>query len=298
MPWSRVRHFWNTLKRTGREFFQGEPMTEAGSLAYTTIFALPGVLIMALMVASTFYDEGAVREALYGQAGALIGNNTAKDLESIVQSANRPKSGDLARVLGVIALAVSATTLFASLQSSLNRIWGVKQKPGKAVVRYLLTRLTSLALIGSFGFLLLVSLILDAAMVAVGERLGAWLPASTVLVGVLSLCISFAVVTTVFAMVFKFLPDMRIAWRTVWSGALFTAALFTVGKYLIGLYIAKTGAGDAYGAGGAVIIIMLWVYYSAILTLFGAQFTFVTAKEHGERMKPLPHAEKQPARSV
>ena len=287
-----IAHFWSTLKRSGQEFFKGDPLTEASSLAFTTIFALPGVLILALMVASTFYDAAAVREALYGQAGSLIGASTANDLAGIVQNADKKKTGIFSQVLGLVALAVSASALFASLQNSLNRIWKVKQKPGKAIVRYLLTRLTSLALISSFGFLLLVSLVVDAAVVAIGERLGAWLPAGTMLVGVAGLFLSFAVVTTVFAMVFKFLPDMRIAWRTVWVGSLFTALLFSGGKYLIGLYIAKTGAGDAYGAGGALIIIMLWVYYAAILTLFGAQFTYVTALQRGEHMQPLPHAVK------
>ena len=292
-----LAHFWATLKRTATEFTAGDPFTEAGSLAYTTIFALPGVIILTLMAASTLYDEATVRAALFGEARTFIGTSTAADLEAMVQSASRPKTGLFARILGIIALAVSATALFAALQKSLNRVWGVKPEPGKAILRYLLTRLISLGLISAFGFLLLVSLVLDAGMVAIGERLGNWLPASSWIIGVLGLALSFAVVTTVFAVVFKFLPDLRISWRSVWMGSLFTAALFTVGKYLIGLYIAKTGAGDAYGAGGAVIVIMLWVYYSSILTLFGAQFTAVTAKEHGERITPLPHAEREPTQA-
>ncbi|MEO8588666.1 MAG: YihY/virulence factor BrkB family protein [Flavobacteriales bacterium] len=292
----RILAFWTTLKDTALEFKKIDPLKEASSLAFTTIFAIPGVLIITLMVASAFYDADAVREALYTQAGGFIGAQTSQDLQGIVQKASATESGLFSKILGIGALALSATTAFAALQSSLNKIWRVEQEPGRAILRYLFSRLTSLALIGAFGFLLLISMVLDTALVAIAERAGKFLPGHAILVGIAGLILSLGVVTLVFALVFKFLPDVRVRWRSVWMGALFTAALFTLGKYLIALYIAKTGAGNAYGAGGAVIIIMLWVYYSSIILLFGAQYTFVAARKHGERIEPAPHAVRTSAR--
>ena len=286
----RATGFWQLLKNTATEFKKVDPFTEASSLAYTTIFAIPGVLLVTLMVASAFYDSEAVQEALYSQAGGFIGEKTSGDLRGMVQHAGASKSGLFAKIMGIVALVISATTAFASLQSSLNKIWRVEPEPGRAVWRYLFTRLTSLALIAAFGFLLLVSMVLETVLVAVADRTGGAEEERTWLFTALAVVLSFGVITLIFSLVFKFLPDVRIRWRSVWTGALFTAALFTLGKFLIGLYIAKTGAGDAYGAGGAVIIIMLWVYYSSIILLFGAQYTYVVARKHGERVDPAPHA--------
>jgi len=282
--------FWTRIKETATQFKKVGPLTEASSLAFTTIFAIPGVLIITLMVASTFYDSEAVQEALYSQAGGFIGERTSEDLRGMVQKAGTSKSGLFAKIMGIAALVTSATTAFASLQSSLNKIWRVEQEPGRAVWRYLLSRATSLGLIASFGFLLLVSMVLDTALVSIAERTGGAEEERTWFFAAVAFILSFGVITLVFSLVFKFLPDVRIRWRSVWTGALFTAALFTIGKFLIGLYIAKSGAGDAYGAGGAVIIIMLWVYYSSIILLFGAQYTYVVAQQHGEPVAPAKHA--------
>lgn len=289
---ARLLEFWSRIKKSSTAFKEVDPLTEASSLAFTTIFAIPGVLIITVMVASAFYDTDAVQNALYTQAGGLLGASTSKDLQDMVQNAETSETGLFAKIMGIAALVLSATTAFASLQSSLNKIWRVEQKPGRAIVRYLLTRLTSLGLIAAFGFLLLVSMVLDTVLVAVADRLGGAAEERTILAAVLATLLSYGVIALVFGLIFKFLPDVRIRWRSVWVGALFTAALFTIGKFLIGLYIANSGAGDAYGAGGAVIIIMLWVYYSSILVLFGAQYTQVTANVHGERIVPAPHAVK------
>ncbi len=282
--------FWSRIKRTAGEFQKADPFTEASSLAYTTIFAIPGVLLITLLVASTFYDAEAVQKALYAQAGGFIGTETSKDLQAMVENAGRAKSGLFAKIMGITALVISATAAFASLQSSLNKIWRVEPKPGRAIWRYLASRLLSLALIAAFGFLLLVSMVLDTVLVAIADRAGGAEEERTWFFATIAFLVSYGVITLVFGLVFKFLPDVRIRWRSVWVGAIFTAALFTVGKFLIGLYITRTGAGDSYGAGGAVIIIMLWVYYSSIILLFGAQYTNVTALEHGDRVVPAPHA--------
>jgi membrane protein len=282
----RKRHIFARLKRTGKLFAEVDPFTEAASLAFTTVFAIPGVVIIALAVASTFHDAEAVREALYQQAGGFVGEDTAASLREIVEKSLGSESGLFAKVMGGVALVISATAAFASLQGSLNRIWRVGRAPGSTIVRYLLSRAISLGLIAALGFVLLISMVIDAMMAMVLNGVGLGNDAEDRLAGMLGMVISYGTVTLVFALVFKFLPDVRIAWRAVWVGALFTAALFTLGKFLFGLYLAKSDAGSAYGAGGTVVVVLLWVFYSSILMLFGAQYTYVSARERGDRITP------------
>ena len=288
---SRWKRFRVTLVLAAKEFIAGDPLGQAAAIAYYTIFSLPAVLIITVMVAATVYDASTVREALLAQAGQLIGASTAGSLRDMLANAEVTETRFMVKVLGVAALIVSAGSVFASLQSALNRVWGLKAKPGRAIGRYLGTRLLSLALLGSFGFLMLVSLVLDTALVAFGEKLSIWLSEFTVtVVAVLNVLVSFGVITLIFAMIFKVLPDARIRWRDVFSGAVITALLFTLGKYLIGLYISLAGVGDTYGAAGAVVIILVWVYYSTVIVLYGAHFTHVFTREHGAGIIPAPHA--------
>lgn len=289
--WSRTRRLGSTLLQAGKEFVANDPFSQAAAIAYYTIFSLPAVLIITVMVAATVYDASTVREALLAQAGKLIGATTALSLRDMLTNAQITETRFFVKVLGVVALIVSAGSVFASLQSALNGVWGVKAKPGRAVGRYLTTRLLSLALLGSFGFLMLVSLVLDTALVAFSGRLSLWLSEFTVMVvAVLNLLISFGVITLVFAMIFKVLPDARIRWRDVISGAIITALLFTLGKYLIGSYISLAGVGDTYGAAGAVVIILVWVYYSTVIMIYGAHFTHVHTRDHGAGVVPSAHA--------
>jgi membrane protein len=280
----RLLDFWGDLKTAATQFGEIDPFTQAGFLAYTTIFALPGVIILVVAIAGLFYDADQVRHAVYGQFGSFIGTDTSTQLAHIVDQADKHRSGTTAKILGVLALVESATTAFAALQRGLNKVWRVAPVKGRAVLRYLGARMLSLALIAAFGFLLLMSLVLDALLVSIGERIGNWLPAEDILLGVLGAVTSFAMVTLVFALVFKLLPDAKVPWHPVWVGALFTAVLFTLGKFLIGLYIAKTGAGDAYGAGGVIVIVMLWAYFSTLILLFGAQYTYVSSGAAAKRV--------------
>ncbi len=289
--WPRTRRLGSTLLQAGKEFVASDPFSQAAAIAYYTIFSLPAVLIITVMVAATVYDASTVREALLAQAGRLIGAGTALSLREMLTNAQITETRFFVKVLGVVALIISAGSVFASLQSALNRVWGVKAKPGRAVGKYLTTRLLSLALLGSFGFLMLVSLVLDTALVAFSGRLSIWLSEFTVLVvAVLNLLISFGVITLVFAMIFKVLPDARIRWRDVISGAVITALLFTLGKYLIGSYISLAGVGDTYGAAGAVVIILVWVYYSTVIMIYGAHYTHVHTRDHGSGVVPSAHA--------
>jgi membrane protein len=281
----------STARIAVKEFFASDPMGQAAAIAYYTIFSLPAVMIITVMVAATMFDENAVRTALLTQAGRLIGNGTAVSLQEMLQNAEVSETRFLAKVVGLTALVISAGSVFASLQSTLNRVWKVEAKPGRAILKYLSTRLLSLALVASFGFLMLVSLVLDALLVAFGQRLALIFSDTTaVVLAVLNVAVSFGIITLIFALIFKVLPDARIKWGDVWSGAVITTALFTLGKYLIGLYIGFSGVGDTYGAAGAVVIILLWVYYSTVILIYGAHYTHVHTRDHGSGVRPSAHA--------
>ena len=295
---TRLRRHWSTLKKAAQAFVANDPMSKAATIAYYTVFSMPAVLILTIMAAATLYDESTVRAALLGQAAKLIGPSTTVQVGEMLEQARVTETRFWAKVIGFVTLGVSAGTVFASLQTALNDVWKVEAKPGRAIWKYLGTRLLSLALVGGFGFLMLVSLILDTALVAFAERLTLWLSGiAAVVVTVLNLLLSFGIITVVFAVLFKLLPDARIRWRDVWSGAVLTTGLFTLGKYLIGLYISYANVGDAYGAAGAIIIILVWVYYSTVIMLFGEHFTHqYSIAEHG-RAAPSAHAVNAPDKS-
>ena len=276
-----------------KEFAANDPMGHAAAIAYYTIFSLPAVLIITVMVAAVVYDEASVRTALLTQAGRLIGPSTAASLQEMLENAQVTGTRFMAKVLGVAALVISAGSVFASLQSTLNRVWKVEAKPGRAIWKYLSTRLISLALVASFGFLMLVSLVLDAVLAAFGERIAFYFSdATAILITLLNVLLSFSIITFVFAMIFKVLPDARVRWGDVWGGAAVTALLFTLGKYLIGLYIGYSGVGDTYGAAGAVVIILVWVYYSTVILIYGAHFTHASTQVDGRKVVPDEYAAK------
>jgi len=286
-----AKRLHSTAFVAGKEFIHSDPMPQAAAIAYYTIFSLPAVMIITVLVAATVYDEASVRTALLNQAGRLIGPSTAISLKEMLENAQVTETRFIAKVLGIAALVFSAGSVFASLQNTLNSVWHVKAKPGRAIGRYVGTRLLSLALVASFGFLMLVSLVLDAALVAFGERIAVWLSGMAVfLIATVNVLLSFGIIVFIFAMMFKVLPDARIRWRDVWGGAVLTALLFSLGKFLIGLYISYAGVGDTYGAAGAVVIILVWVYYSTVILIYGAHFTHVQARDHGSGVIPLKHA--------
>lgn len=295
----RFQRTGSVLVNAGKEFIAADPMSQAATIAYYTIFSLPAVLIITVMAAATLYDEVAVRNAMLQQAGEMIGHATAEQLRSMLENAQVTETRFTAKVLGLVTLVVSAGTVFASLQNSLNRIWQVESRPGRAIWNYVSTRLLSVALVVSFGFLLLVSLVLDTALVAFIDRLGQWLSGTgAALLAVVNILLSYLTITVIFAMIYKVLPDVRIRWRDVWGGAFLTAVLFTLGKYLIGLYIGLSDVGDTYGAAGAVVIILVWVYYSTVILLFGAHYTHVHTRDHGGGVVPSSHAAKPKAENV
>jgi membrane protein len=284
---------WQILKQTVVNFFQDDSFSYASSIAFYTIFSLPAILIISLSIAATVYERDVVQEELINQIGRLIGSSSAAEMEKILINAALDSTGTLARIVGIGTLIFSATTVFVSLQTSLNKIWGIKPKPERGFVKYLIDRLLSLAMVISIGFLLLVSLIIDAVLVVLQTTLSKFLEGWTLyIVTGTNIAISLALITVIFAMLFKVLPDAKIKWRDVWVGAMVTTFLFTVGKFLIGFYLGNSSVNSAYGTAGSLVIILVWVYYSTVIFLFGAELTSVYAEKTGSKIVPYHHAVK------
>lgn len=288
-----LRKSWDVLKQTVVNFFQDDSFSYASSIAFYTIFSLPAILIISLSIGATFYERDVVQAELINQVGRLIGRESAADIEQILINAALDSTGTVAKIVGIVTLVFSATTVFVSLQTSINKIWGIKPKPERGIVKYLLDRLLSLAMVISIGFLLLVSLIVDAALVILQTGLSKVLAGWTLyIVTGFNIFISLVLITLIFAMMFKVLPDAKIRWKDVWVGALVTTVLFTLGKYLIGFYLGNSSVNSAYGAAGSLVIILIWVYYSTVIFLFGAELTSVFAEKTGSKVTPYHHAVK------
>lgn len=284
---------WTILKKTVVNFYEDDSMSYASSIAFYTIFSLPAILIIALSIGTTFYERSVVQDEMINQVERLIGMNSEKEITEIISNATMDATSAFAKVVGVVTLIFSATTVFISLQSSLNKMWGIKPKPGRGMVKFVINRLISLAMVAVMGFILLVSLIIDAILVIFQGFLSKLMEGLTlyILQG-LNLIISFSIVTLIFALIFKVLPDANVKWRDVWVGAFVTTILFSIGKYLIGFYLGSSSFSSAYGAAGSLVIILVWIYYSTIIVLFGAELTSVYTEVTGERIKPTDTAVK------
>lgn len=282
---------WRVLKKTVSNFLDEDSFSYASSIAFSTIFSLPAILIIALAIAATFYEKNVVQEELVQQVGWLIGQASAREIENIIANAKFDSTGAFAKIIGIVTLFVSATAIFLSLQTSLNKIWGIKPKPQRGWLKWIINRLISLAMVISLGFVFLVSLLVDAVLVVFQGLLARFMEDVTLyVVTAINLIISLAFIAFIFAMIFKVLPDAVIRWRDVWVGAIITALLFTGGKYLIGLYLGNSSFNSAYGAAGSLVIILVWVYYSTLILLFGAELTSVYAKERGWEIQPYSNA--------
>ena len=286
-----LKNVWEILKQTVLNFIEDDSFSYASSIAFYTIFSLPAILIISLSVGAAFYERAVVQEELVNQVGRLIGDKSAAEIETILANAAMDSTGALAKIVGIATLIFSATTVFISLQTSLNKIWGIKPKPERGFVKYLLDRLLSLAMVISIGFLLLVSLIIDTVLVVIQQGLAKLLAGWTLyFVTVLNVVISLGLITLIFALLFKVLPDAKIKWRDVWVGAIVTTAFFTLGKYMIGFYLGNSSFNSAYGAAGSLVILLIWVYYSTVIFLFGAELTSVYAEKRGSQIMPYHHA--------
>jgi membrane protein len=277
------------LKQSFRDFMKDDCMTSAAALSYYTVFSLPAVLMLIMLLVSSVMDPSDVRGGLESQMESLMGPTAGGEVRTILRETERPGGGLIPTIVGVAALIFGATGALGQLQAALNRAWNVEPDPRQGGIKSFLTkRLFSLGMLLSIAFLLLVSLVVSAALSGLGDRLSGFLPAglSEPVLQALNFTISLLVISLLFAAMFKVLPDAKVAWRSAWVGGVFTAVLFVLGKFLIGLYIGKSNPGEAYGVGGSLIVLLLWIYYSAIIVLFGAEFTETWAEMRGEGVQP------------
>jgi membrane protein len=283
MSWKmRLKEHWSLLSKAIQAWSNDYAPSMGAALSYYTLFSIAPLLLIVIAVAGWFFGDEAVRGELTGGLAALMGEEGAKAIEGMLASVSEPKEGILATVIGVFVLILGATTVFGELQNDLDRIWRAPaQEDIGGVWRLLRTRLLSIGMILGIAFLLMVSLVLDTVLQALGKMwgTGAW----QALAQVVNLIIGFALTTTVFAFIYKLIPRAKIEWHDVWVGAAVTAILFTVGKFLIGLYIGRSAVASSFGAAGSLVVVMIWVYYSAQIFLLGAEYTWVYAHEHGSR---------------
>jgi membrane protein len=281
--------FWYLLKTAASEWVEDKAPRMGAALAYYTIFSMAPLLVITVAVAGLVFGEKAARGQVAGELTGLVGQQGGEVIQNMLVNASTSSDGVLATVLSVVVLFVGAMGVFGELQDSINTIWEVQPKSGRGVWGIIQDRLLSFVMVMGVAFLLLVSLVVSAALAALGSLLGAW--ETSTLGMLLNLAVSFAVVTLLFAMIFKFLPDAHIAWRDVWLGAVLTALLFSVGKYLIGLYLGRGSIGSTYGAAGSLAVLLVWLYYSAQIFLFGAELTQVYANHFGSKIIPAANAE-------
>ncbi len=276
-----VRKLVPLFKQAGSEWLEDNAPSRAASLSYYTVFSIAPVLIIAVAIAGAVFGQQAVRGQLAAELQGLLGSGSASAIEEMMASASKVRTGVLASAVGVVLLALGACGAFVELQGTLNAMWGVDKKSAGGVLGFLRARLLSFAMVGVIAFLLLVSLVVSAGLAAVGHFAQDSLPAGEALYHALNFVVSFAVVTFLFAAIFKILPDAKIAWRDVWLGAALTSLLFTIGKLLIGLYLGKSSTASSFGAAGSFAVLLVWIYYSAMIVFFGAEFTQVHARSRG-----------------
>lgn len=263
------------------------PFQHAGALAYYTLFSMAPLLIILISIIGAVYGDEAARGEISARIDDLVGPEAAAAVEEAVRSSRLDAAGLLPTVLGLGALLMGATSVFAQMQSSLNQLWGVTSRPSRSgVLTFVATRLASLGLVVIIGFLLLTSLVISTGVTALIEFAEDWIPVPTVVVAGLNVAISLGIATLLFATIFKILPDVRLEWRDMWKGAFMTAVLFVGGQALIALYLARAAPASTYGAAGSLVVVLLWVYYSSLILFFGAAMTRAVIRLRGDRIVP------------
>lgn len=286
-----LKESWTFTKELFKSFSEDNVFSLAAALAYYTVFSLAPVLIIAITVAGIFFGEEATRGQIYQQLNSLMGEQAAAQAQEMVENANTRDSGLVATVLSIATLVFGATGVFNELKSSLNNIWGVKAKPTSNIWGFVKDRMLSFTIVVAIGFVLLVSLVLNAAVGLAAAYFASLIPAAgEVMLHIFNVLLSIGISTLMFAVIFKALPDVNVRYSDVWKGALFTAVMFSLGKFLIGLYIGQSDIGGTYGAAGSIVIILLWVYYSSLILFLGAEFTYVYANRYGSKIEPSEHA--------
>lgn len=283
----KIKAFWKVFKNAALGFIDDNAFKLSASLSYYTVFALAPLLIIIISLTGIFFGRDAMQDRIYMQLKGLVGSEAAMQVQDIIQNIHNTESSTTGAIVGIIILFIGATGVFTEMQDSINYIWSVKAKPKRSWVKYILNRLLSFSLILGMAFLLLVSLVVNAVLNLLSDYLMRLLPQYTVqLFFVINTFIILLVISGLFAVIFKVLPDAIIEWRDAIMGSVFTALLFLLGKFLINYYIGKANLGITYGTAASIVIILVWVYYSALILFFGAEFTKMYALSHGEGIRP------------
>jgi membrane protein len=285
------KKLWDVIKKASNGFIDDKLMKLSGALSFYMIFSMGPLLLIIITMCSIFFGLAAVEGKVYAQLEGFVGHDTAIQLQQIIQHAAISGKNALATVIGIAFLIIGASSVFAEMQDSINMIWGLKPKPKSGWITFLKNRLLSFSIIVSLGFLLLVSLAISALVEIFGNHLKSLFPGlSVIVIYVINLCITIGVTTFIFAVIFKVLPDAKIKWKDVLVGAVTTTILFLLGKFAISFYISKSNVGSTYGTAGSLIILLLWVYYSAMILYYGAEFTKFYAVEFGDQITPMDYA--------
>jgi len=283
--------FFKIAKNTLFDFIDDKGLKLSAALAYYTIFALAPLLLLVISLVGIFYGKAAIEGRVFVELNGLIGVTAALQIQEMIKSIQLSDQSTMAFTIGLITLLIGATSIFVEIQDSINIIWRVKAKPKKGWLKLLKNRLLSSSIIVSLGFLLIVSLIANGVILALMDRLSRFLPDMTVWIANISnTAITFIVITVLFGAIFKVLPDVKIKWKDVRTGAIFTACLFFIGRFLIGLYISTTATGSTFGAAGSLIVVLVWIYYTAVILYLGAEFTQVYAEYKGHHIEPADFA--------
>jgi membrane protein len=283
-----ARAFASLLKGAGLRWVEDRASSMGAAIAYYTMLSLAPLMLIVITVAGLFFGETAARDALLSQAASLVGENGAQALDAILTSSSTVGGGAVSILIGVLTLVVGATTVFGELQSDLDVIWRASESAKQGWRGLLRVRLLSFGLILAVGFLITVSLVLSAVIAAFGSFWASWFQGASVVLQALNFALGFGFITALFALIYKLLPSVPIAWGDVWIGAACTSMLFSIGKSLIGLYLGKTALSSSFGAAGTLVVVVVWVYYSAQIFLLGAEFTYLYATRYGSRAHRTP----------
>lgn len=286
-----ISKYINIFKSTVSGFMNEDCLKYSASLSYYTIFSIGPILVLMISLAGIFFGEDAIQGKVFSEMRGLVGPSAARQIQEVITNLKLSGKSNFALIASIITLVIGATTVFGDIQNSINRIWHVRAKPKRGWLKLITDRLLSSSLVVGLGFLLMVTLVVNGIILAFTDRLQVYFPDITVFfMNAVNFALSFGIIFILFGIIFRTLPDVKIEWKTVRTGALFTALLFVIGRYAIGLYLESSGTESTYGAAGALVLILLWVYYTAAILYFGAVYTRENAIANGIPIKPADYA--------
>ena len=286
-----LRKVGRLLKETGQEWQEDKASRIAAALAYYTVFSISPLLVIAIAIAGAFFGQQTAQEQITAQLTQLVGEDVVKPILITLNNISQPEIRGTASLISIAVLIIGASGIFAQLQDALNTVWNVKPQPGQGIMPFIRRRVSSFFMVLAIGFLLILSLIISTIISTLSRYRVDFLPGSTILWENIDFVVSLGLITFLFCLMFKYVPDAKIAWKDVIVGSVITALLFIFGKFLLGLYISQGSLGSAYGAAGSLIVLLAWIYYSAQIILLGAEFTHVYTRMYGSKIRPRKHSQ-------